>query len=853
MSSSLRGVLRPASAALALLLAPSPSRAAGFSLFEQGAKGMGFGGAFTAQASDPSAIFHNPAGIAFLRGKQLYLGGTAVMPTWQFDGANPFPGESVHETDAVSVLLPPAAYYSQPFSRRVAFGVGVNVPFGLKTEWANRDQFSGRYVSQKAALSGFGVNPTLAFKLEDRLAVGVGLDVRFSKVTLERRVPVINPFTQRPVDAADERLVAGTDTGIGFDVGVLAKFSDDVSFGASYRHKVKVDYQGTASFTPLPTGNAQLDARLLGVLPPESLNLLSSITFPALASGGLAFHRGDWAFEADVNWYQWSSFQSIPVTFPDRPDLSGAITEDYGDSFQYRFGVERTLNDRWAVRGGYYWDETPSPPASVSPLLPDSDRNGFCLGASWTSGKWRVDAASWLVLGSATVTTAPTRPARSRSASSWVMSSRRAGRGLTMPRLAGRAVLSVAAVLAAVSVGAQTNLTTYVALGDSLTAGIVNGSLVETHQRHSFPAILALQAGVTGFEQPLISDPGIPIELVLVTLTPPVVAAKAATPGAPLRLDLARPYNNLGVPGSTVSDLLTRTTDAGGFHDLILRGRGTALSQGTSLHPTTLTLWIGNNDVLGAAVRGQAIEGVTLTPLPVFRAAYQSVVTAVKASGAFVVAANIPDVTAVPFVTTIKPYVVSPSTGAPVLVNGQNVPLIGPAGALSADARVTLAASPLLLRGEGIPTSLGGTGRPLPDEVVLDPGELSAIRARIDQFNQAATIPVLDVHAFYTDVATRGRDVGGVTFTSAYLSGGLFGYDGVHPTELGYALLTNEWIRTIDARGGTLPLVDLGPYLGVGSASARAQARVRGAAAWTAFTAETYEELLATFPRLDGR
>ena len=78
---------------LAVLTAPAPLRAAGFALFEHGGKGMGFAGAFTAQASDPSAIFHNPAGIAFLHGKQIYLGGTGVMPTWQFEGANPFPGK----------------------------------------------------------------------------------------------------------------------------------------------------------------------------------------------------------------------------------------------------------------------------------------------------------------------------------------------------------------------------------------------------------------------------------------------------------------------------------------------------------------------------------------------------------------------------------------------------------------------------------------------------------------------------------------------------------------------------------------------------------------------------------------
>ena len=431
--------------------------------------------------------------------------------------------------------------------------------------------------------------------------------------------------------------------------------------------------------------------------------------------------------------------------------------------------------------------------------------------------------------------------------------------------LGRRAVLLLiaVAVLAAAPAGAQTNFTTYVALGDSLTAGMSNGALVETHQRRSYPALLAAQAGVSAFEQPLISEPGIPTELALVTLIPPVVSAKATKQGAPLRLDLARPYNNLGVPASNVSDLLTRVTDGGGFHDLILRGRGTALVQGLSLKPTMVTLWIGSYDLLGAVVNGRAIEGVTLTPLASFKAAFQSVVDAIKASGASAVAANLPDVTTIPFANTIQPIVVSPTTGAPVRVNGQTVALLGPDGPLPANSLITLAAAPLLLKGDGIPAALGGTGRALPDEVILDLGEVAAIRERVGQYNQViaeicqgAGFPVLDIHAFFADVAAQGYMVGGITLTNAFLSGGLFGYDGVHPTDLGYALIANEWIRLINSRGGQLTEVNLGPYLGVasagaGRATALSDAHVTvagGRAPWTAFTAEAYDTLRAAFP-----
>jgi lysophospholipase L1-like esterase len=419
---------------------------------------------------------------------------------------------------------------------------------------------------------------------------------------------------------------------------------------------------------------------------------------------------------------------------------------------------------------------------------------------------------------------------------------------------------------AAVRADAQTNFTTYVSVGDSLAAGFESSSLVETHQNRSVPALIARQAGVQGFQQPLISEPGIPPEFTLVSLVPvPVIAPKAATAGAPKNLALARPYNNLAVPGATSIDALTRTTDAGGLHDLILRGLGTQVQQAVALRPTAITLWIGNNDVLGAALRGRAVDGVTLTPTATFRATYGQIVAALKTTGAFIVAANLPDVTTIPFVTTIRPYVVNPTTGAPVLIGGARVPLIGPSGSLPSTALVTLAASTLLGQGIGIPTALGGTGAPLPDEVVLDPSEIAIIQDHVAANNQAireicgaANIPVLDVNGLLRELATTGRHVGGITLNSAFLSGGVFSYDGIHPNDVGYALMANEFIRVINASGGSLPPVDLGAVLGVTGAAAggvSASAQRPSPSEWVPFefSMDAYANLLEAFPRLDRR
>ena len=102
------------------------------------------------------------------------------------------------------------------------------------------------------------------------------------------------------------------------------------------------------------------------------------------------------------------------------------------------------------------------------------------------------------------------------------------------------------------------------------------------------------------------------------------------------------------------------------------------------------------------------------------------------------------------------------------------------------------------------------------------------------------------------ELATRGREVGGVTLSSTFLIGGVFGYDGVHPTDLGYAVLANEWIALINANGGSLPPVDLAPLMGLGAQSASAATEAPGRA-HPLFDAAAYAGLLRAFPRLDDR
>jgi lysophospholipase L1-like esterase len=403
---------------------------------------------------------------------------------------------------------------------------------------------------------------------------------------------------------------------------------------------------------------------------------------------------------------------------------------------------------------------------------------------------------------------------------------------------------------AAVDTGSA-NFTRYVALGDSLTAGFCSGGLVRNCQLGSYPLLISAQ--VTGrspqeaasvFQQPLVSTPGLSGQAVcrnpasplapcgvlrLVSLAGPVPTI-LPIPGqaAPQNLTLQRPYDNMGVPGATVHDLLT--TLSGGFHDLILRGLGaTQLQQGLSLQPTFVTLWIGNNDALGAATAG---DERLLTPAAQFDAEYRVIAAAIAGTGAKMAIANIADVTSIPFVTTVSRFVPNPATGQPVLINGQPIPLIGEDGPLQSGDFVLLSATTEIAAGRGIPAAIGGSGIPLSENAVLTAGEAAVIRDRVAQYNATIAAVVqqhgaafVDASAFLNDARAHGVNVGGVTYNSAFLTGGLFSYDAVHPTAFGYAYIANLFIDAINAKfGGNIEPVDLYPFVfgtnGIGNPTA---------------------------------
>lgn len=439
------------------------------------------------------------------------------------------------------------------------------------------------------------------------------------------------------------------------------------------------------------------------------------------------------------------------------------------------------------------------------------------------------------------------------------------------------AVLLTGPVLMAQNTGSA-DFTRYVALGDSLTAGFSSNSLIYTHQATSPGRLLHIQAGADGtFEQPYVEPPGLWPELYLYSLSDPLLIAPTLFPelewpdwdfdlqdpapgsfpnfylGQPLAY---LPYDNLGIPGMGVVEADSVTCDgplelltASPFYCTILRnpecepvfndpaagvcgptgaGSHTALEQALVIQPTFMTVWLGSADVLGAVISGVVIESVTITPLPVFTAAYPDIIEQISDAGIQMAIANVPDATNTPWATTIPTFLVDPVTGEPVYDSGTGelVFLLGTTGAgvertLTMQDRVILPASALLSDGDGIPVIYGGNGTFLPDDVILDADELGTIQTRIDGFNaviateaQDAGAALVDAYSRMNEIIDDGVILGGLRFTDDFLTGGLFGYDGIHPTNLGYGIVTQWFVDAINRTyGGSIPPVDLGPLV----------------------------------------
>ncbi len=403
----------------------------------------------------------------------------------------------------------------------------------------------------------------------------------------------------------------------------------------------------------------------------------------------------------------------------------------------------------------------------------------------------------------------------------------------------------------------------YVSLGNSLTAGYADGALYTSGQSYSYAKLIAQQLKLAGggeFVMPVVDNQdgllagkltlGISTNCLGVASLGPVSAGGTPTgiPGALAPVGYA--VNNFGVPGAksyhlvapgygNPAGLLTNPQTANPYFVRFASSPETSVvADAAAANATFFSLWIGNNDVLGYSTSGGA--GDVITSQDLFGAAVNGIVNAMTANGAKGFIANIPDVTSVPFFTTI-PY------NGLVLTQQAQVDALNQAyGNGQLGISFVLGQNPFIISDPTAPNGIGmrqlvqgelvlltlpqdsircagwGSQKAIPGYYILDAAEVNSVKIATNAFNQtlsdlasAKGLAYVDVNSFMSKAKT-GLVYDGIKFSVTYVTGGVFSLDGVHLTPRGNAIIANLFIEAINEKySAKVPLVNIGDYPGI--------------------------------------
>ncbi len=378
--------------------------AGGYQLNEQDARAVGMGGAFVATASDPSAIYFNPAGLAFQSGINVLGGINFIIPSTTYSPASGSFMQAGSISTNSQVFTPFNIYGSYQVNDQIVVGLGIYNPFGLGTQWPNLwgqtiatapfyGNYLGSYLSVNSNIATYYFNPTIAYKINNDLSVGLGVSYVYATVDMTKSIPLglIGPSAYFPIlnGLNGNMELKGTGNGFNANLGVIYKPVDKLSLGLSYRITTKIDFSGNATYTNM------------SVLAPGFPNGTGTATLPMpgnLYVGAAYMLSPDLRIEANFQYVQWSSYDKLQLNLP-APAGTVTYTKNWDDEPILRIGAEYKLNENWTARIGAIEDMTPQPASVTEPMLPDADRTDLTVGASCKiTDKLYIDAAYMLVL-----------------------------------------------------------------------------------------------------------------------------------------------------------------------------------------------------------------------------------------------------------------------------------------------------------------------------------------------------------------------------------------------------------------------------------------------------------------------
>ncbi|MDB5921074.1 MAG: rane protein involved in aromatic hydrocarbon degradation, partial [Betaproteobacteria bacterium] len=380
------------SVAAALAAMASGASAAGFQLMEQNASGLG--NAYAGQgasAQDASTIFFNPAGMTYLPGKNVVGAINAIRPSAQFSNTTSTlaPLQTSlggNGGDAGAWAFVPNAYFSWQLAPQLFVGLGLNAPFGLKTEYD--PAWVGRFHAIESELKTININPSIAFRVNNVVSLGAGVSYQKADATLTNAVN----YSAAAFGAGGVALlgaiggagkegvakVEGDDWAWGYNFGAMFDISPDTRAGVAYRSSTSYKISGTVAFSNRP-------ALLAGGLPDGPVT--ADITLPATASVNL-FHKinPQWELLADLSWTEWSRLKTLNIV-RSTGALLATTPLNWRDTWRVGVGANYNINNAWTLRVGTAYDQSPVPDADRTPRIPDQDRVWLAIGAQYRLSK----------------------------------------------------------------------------------------------------------------------------------------------------------------------------------------------------------------------------------------------------------------------------------------------------------------------------------------------------------------------------------------------------------------------------------------------------------------------------------
>jgi long-chain fatty acid transport protein len=394
-------------AALAVLVATQGATrayASGFALIENSASGQGnaFAGA-AAVASDASTIWFNPAGMMHLGNDELVVAGHFIKPNSKFTNNN--------STGAAALGSPPLSgtdddggfnaitgnfYIVKTLDENAKLGLGITTPFGLATRYD--DNWVGRYHGVETDLKTINFNPSIAFKFNEQLSLGAGINLMLADVILTSAVDfgslcyaffspgscaTMGANPQQSDGFADLSGDNFNDFAWGINLGLLYQISPDTRLGLAYRSRVTIDVTGDANFTvPSAGGFATANSLFLDT------GLKASVTLPDSLSLSLASEQDKWTWLADLTWTGWGSFKELRIIYDNPAQPNTVTTEEWKNTVRVSAGVNYQYSDAMILRAGWAYDETPIPNAERRTVrIPGNSRRWLSFGVGYVLNK----------------------------------------------------------------------------------------------------------------------------------------------------------------------------------------------------------------------------------------------------------------------------------------------------------------------------------------------------------------------------------------------------------------------------------------------------------------------------------